>query len=149
MIKMKQTTDNTQKCELVLKLEDNIVCQRYFTVRNFNPRATNSLDLHENITELVHDFEHDLRWRTLLLLDSNHRTNISESKMKEEYFTLTINKGTKTIYTRCFRADIYPPKVRFTVDIRPQVFSILRDLTQILSSKKVTTYYQDYNLITS
>ena len=146
---MKQTIDNTQKCELVLKLEDNIVCQRYFTVRNFNPIATNSLELHENITELVLEFEHDLKWRTLLLLDSNYRNNNAELNTKEEYFTLTINKGNKTIYTRSFRADIYPPKVRFTVDIRPQIFSILRELTQILSQKKVTTHYQDYNLITS
>ena len=144
---MKQTIDNTQKCELVLKLEDNIVCQRYFTVRNFNPTATNSLDLHNNITDLVGEFEHDLKWRTLLLLDGNYRNSGVELNAKEEYFTITINKGNKTIYTRSFRADIYPPKVRFTVDIRPQIFSILRDLTQILSNKKVTTYYQDYSLI--
>jgi len=146
---MKQTIDNTQKCELVLKLEDNIVCQRYFTVRNFNSAATNSLELHSNITDLVSEFEYDLRWRTLLLLDSNYRNSGVDLNAKEEYFTITINKGNKTVYTRSFRADIYPPKVRFTVDIRPQIFSILRELTQILSQKKVTTYYQDYNLITS
>ena len=43
---MKQKIDNTQKCEFLLKLENNIVCQRYFSVRNFNNKAMYSLDLH-------------------------------------------------------------------------------------------------------
>ena len=38
MIKNKQKVENTQKCEFVLKLGNNIVCQRFFSVRNFNPK---------------------------------------------------------------------------------------------------------------
>ena len=144
---MKQTIDNTQKCELVLKLEDNIVCQRYFTVRNFNPIATNSLDLHHNITDLVSELEHDLRWRTLLLLDSNYRNTNVDPNTEEDYFAITIKKGNQVVYTRIFEAKVYPPKVRFTVDIRPKMTTILGELTHLLSDKKVTTYYQDYSLI--
>ena len=37
---------------------------------------------------------------------------------------------------RIFPADIYPPKVKFSVDIRPQISYILRELTDVLSLQK-------------
>ena len=131
---MKKNQDNIQKCEFLLKLNDNIVCQRYFTVRNFNGNATNSMDLHDLVTEIASDIESDLKTKTLLLLDS------------EEHFTITIKRGTKDIYVRAMLAHIYPPKVRFTVDIRPKLNKILRDLTDVLSQEEVVCNYQDYEL---
>ena len=65
---MKQRIENTQKCEFVLKLENNIVCQRFFSVRNFNNKATQSLDLHEAVTYVVDDIVRDLKLKTLFLL---------------------------------------------------------------------------------
>ena len=147
MSKMKQKIDNTQKCEFVLKLENNIVCQRFFSVRNFNNRATNSLDLHDVVSEIADDIKRDLKKKTLFLLDSNYRDNVNDIQQNEEYFTLTIKKGNKIIYSRIIRADIYPPKVRYTVDIRPRISSMLRELTDVLSTKKVITNYQDYSLL--
>ena len=146
---MKTKLDNTQKCEFLLKLEDNIVCQRFFSVRNFNELATHSLDLHYSVTYIVEDIIHQLKLKTLFLLDSDYKENSTELEQKEEHFTITIKKGKNVIYVRNFRADLYPPKVRYTVDIRPQISSILRDLTQTLSSKKVVTKYQDYSLLVS
>ena len=35
MKKMKNKTDNTQKCEFVLTLGKNIVCQRFFLSKKF------------------------------------------------------------------------------------------------------------------
>ena len=61
MTKIKQKVENTQKCEFVLKLGNNIVCQRFFSVRNFNDRATQSIDLHYVITEIVSDIELKLK----------------------------------------------------------------------------------------
>ena len=146
---MKKNQDNIQKCEFLLKLNDNIVCQRYFTVRNFNISATNSMDLHELVTYITDDIESDLKRKTLLLLDSRYYDrdivglNLFDS---EEYFTITIKRGTKDIYVRAMLAHIYPPKVRFTVDIRPKLNKILRDLTDVLSQEEVVCNYQDYEL---
>tara|TARA_R100000900_G_scaffold13907_1_gene12708 strand:+ start:1669 stop:2112 length:444 start_codon:yes stop_codon:yes gene_type:complete len=146
---MKTRTDNTQKCEFLLKLEDNIVCQRFFSVRNFNNKATNSLDLHNSVTSIVDDIIHELKLKTLFLLESNYKESAAETEQKEEYFTITIKKGKHSVYHRSFRADLYPPKVRYTVDIRPQISQILRELTYTLSTRKVTTNYQDYSLLVS
>ena len=77
MNKMRPKLDNTQKCEFVLKLENNIVCQRFFSVRNFNNRATNSIDLHYTVRDILDDIISSLKLKTLFLLDSNHRDNVN------------------------------------------------------------------------
>ena len=147
MSKIKQKGENTQKCEFVLKLGNNIVCQRFFSVRNFNNRATNSIDLHYTIQGVVTDIVDDLKLKTLYLLESNFRENVLDEGSEDEYFTITIKKGNKVIYDTITPANIYPPKVRYTVDIRPQISYILRELTGVLSQRKVTTNYQDYDLM--
>jgi len=146
---MKQKMENQQKCEVVLKLGDNIVCQRFFSVRNFNNRACNSLDLHWTVSEILDGIVNGLKRKTLFLLEPNHIATSVEEAEGEVYFTLTIKKGNKVIYDTMTPAHVYPPKVRFTVDIRPQISSIIRELTKTLSDKKVVTHYQDYNLITN
>ena len=147
MNKMKQKIDNTQKCEFVLKLENNIVCQRFFSVRNFNNIATYSIDLHYTISNIVDDIISDLKLKTLFLLDRNYKENPNDTQQESEHFTITLKKGNQVIYDRIIPADVYPPKVRYTVDIRPQISYILRELTQVLSQKRIVTHYQDYDLI--
>ena len=144
---MKQKIDNTQKCEFVLTLGKNIVCQRFFSVRNFNPKAVNSLDLHYTVSDIMEELMYDLKWKTLLLLENTYKESNAELLTSEEHFTITIKKGNKCIYARCLSAKLFPPKVRYTVDIRPKISRILRELTDVLSSRKVSTYYQDYCLI--
>ena len=147
MSKIKQKGENTQKCEFVLKLGNNIVCQRFFSVRNFNERATNSIELHYTTQDIVRDIVESLKLKTLYLLESNYRENALDEAQEEEYFTITLKKGNKVIYDTITPANIYPPKVRYTVDIRPQISYILRELTGVLSQRKVTTNYQDYDLM--
>ena len=89
----------------------------------------------------------DLKLKTLYLLESNFRENVLDEGSEDEYFTITIKKGNKVIYDTITPANIYPPKVRYTVDIRPQISYILRELTGVLSQRKVTTNYQDYDLM--
>jgi len=140
---------DVQKCEFLLKLSDNIVCQRYFTVRDFNKYASQSIDLHYLVSEIMDELKEDLKYRTLLLLDSSFNDkNIKYVDFNTcmDYFTITIRCGTKEVYSRVICADIYPPKVRFSVDVRPKISRILRDLTDVLSQQKVMCKYQDYAL---
>ena len=140
---------DVQKCEFLLKLSDNIVCQRYFTVRDFNNYASQSLDLHYLVTEIMDELKEDLKNRTLLLLDSSFNDkNIEYVDFNKcmDYFVISIKCGTREVYTRAMCADIYPPKVRFSVDVRPKMSRMLRDLTEVLSQQKVQCKYQDYAL---
>jgi len=48
------------KLEFLLTLEGNIICQRYFNVRDFNPQATRSMDLHEYVKNICKKISDDL-----------------------------------------------------------------------------------------
>ena len=48
---MKEKNDVT-KMEFLLMLNDNIVVQRYFNVRGYNPKARKSIDVVEFINEI-------------------------------------------------------------------------------------------------
>jgi hypothetical protein len=54
--------------------------------------------------------------------------------------------GDDVIYHRIIDAKLYPPKVRYTVDVRPHLKGILRGLTEIFSSENLTLDYMGYQL---
>ena len=49
------------KCEFLLTLNENIICQRYFNVRNYNPKYKNSLDLYYTISDIAEDLKYSLK----------------------------------------------------------------------------------------
>jgi len=63
-----------------------------------------------------------------------------------EKFTLTIKNGDTVMYNREINAKVYPPKIRYTVDVRPQLKELLTSLTEIFSEKNFSYEYMDYNL---
>ena len=46
---------DSTKIEFLLTLNDNIVVQRFFNVRGYNPKAKNSVDLYDFISQFVID----------------------------------------------------------------------------------------------
>jgi hypothetical protein len=65
---------------------------------------------------------------------------------KPEHFLLRIKLGDDVFISRIFPAHIYHPKARYAVDIRPKVRKILADLTNVLSSERLSTNYLQYEL---
>ncbi len=61
-----------------------------------------------------------------------------------ENFNLIIKLGDMTICQRVFDAKPYPPKVRYTVDLRPKLKTILGTLTDIFSGGKFNFRYPDF-----
>lgn len=144
---------DSTKLEFLLKVNENIIVQRFFNVRGYNYKARNSMDLHEYIESFIDEFRNDLRVRTASYM-MDHQFEIYENPqiMETSYlegpekFTLTIKNGENILYARYLDAKIYPPKVRYTVDLRPKLKSILNTLTDIFSSKKLSFDYMDYSL---
>ena len=62
-----------------------------------------------------------------------------------ENFNVYVKIGDMTICQRTFNAKHYPPKIRYTVDLRPQLKSVLNDLTDIFSGKNFNYYYPNFN----
>jgi hypothetical protein len=63
-----------------------------------------------------------------------------------EYFNMYVKVADEKIFHRIFDAKIYPPKVRYTVDVRPSLKNILKGLTDIFSAEYLSFEYMEYDL---
>lgn len=63
-----------------------------------------------------------------------------------EVFNIYIKKDDMTICHRVLDSKLFPPKIRYTVDIRPQLKSLLLGLTDIFSEENLTLNYLEVPL---
>lgn len=147
-----QNQENITKFEFLLSLEGNIVCQRFFNVRDHIEQARRSMDLHYYIKNICEDITEDLKIKTSDYLCENQNYFLSSEFVEDsnekdrEHFLLEIKLGDDVFIQRIFPAYFFHPKVRYTVDIRPKLKRILSDLTDILSSEELETSYLQYEL---
>ena len=149
---MKETQDLT-KMEFVIKLNDNIVVQRFFNVKGYNDTARNSMELYEYMKTVSSYIEGYLKDKSLDYMNENAELIMNDSSVMNtsktdgpEWFNLYIKMGEQTICHRGFDAKVYPPKARYTVDIRPEIKNILKSLTDIFSGENFSTQYMNYQL---
>ena len=141
------------KLEFLMMVNDNIIVQRFFNVREFNNDAKNSLELYELLREFKDDIHSQLSLKTVTYMTDNmyeiiNNPNILETSYIDgpEYFNIFIKQNDVTICHRQVDAKVYPPKVRYTVDVRPHLKNLLMNLTDIFSSKNLTKKYLEVNL---
>ena len=144
---------DSTKMEFLLTLNDNIVVQRCFNVRGYNPKAKNSVDLYYLVEEIARDLQYHLKMKTVIYMTDNsesimHDASIMDTSYTDgpEIFNILIKNGDTTICHRIFDGKFFPPKVRYTVDVRPFLKDILRDLTDIFSSQSLSFKYLDLDL---
>jgi len=149
---MKEKNDVT-KMEFLLMLNDNIVVQRYFNVKGYNPKARKSIDVVEFVNEFGNKLMKDLKARTNMYMLDNYNQIVLDPAILDtsntdgpETFHIKIRLGDETICHKIIDAKLYPPKIRYTVDIRPQLKSLLRGLTEIFSSEDLSYDYMEYQL---
>jgi len=142
------------KMEFLITLNDNIVIQRFFNVKNYNPNAKSSVNLYEYIREFAEDFSYSLKMKTVIYMMDNKDAIMEDpavlsTSMTEgsEVFNIYLKVGEMTICQRQIDAKIYPPKIRYTVDIRPQVKTVLKDLTDIFSYENLIYDYCGISLV--
>ena len=140
------------KFEFLLTLEGNIICQRYFNVKDHVEQARRSMDLHYYVKNICYDISEDLKIKSSNFLCENpnfivNTENVENANEGEkEHFLLEIKLGEDVFISRIFPAYLYHPKARYTVDIRPYLKSYLSNLTDILSSEELETTYLQYEL---
>lgn len=147
-----QNQENITKFEFLLSLESNIVCQRYFNVRDHVKQSRSSMDLHYYVKNICSQIEEDLKIKSSNYLCENlnyilNSENVEDRANEEkEHFLLEIKMGDDVFISRIFPAYTYHPKARYTVDIRPRLKTILSDLTDILSSDELEVEYLGHDL---
>jgi hypothetical protein len=139
------------KVEFLLTCNDNIVVQRFFNVKGYNKTAHKSEEFYDYIRMFCNDLQNNLKMRTVVYMLENKyeigenpdvlNTSITEG---DENFNLFIKVDNVTICHRVFDAKVYPPKVRYTVDLRPRLKTILTELTDIFSGKNFNYFYPQF-----
>ncbi len=149
---MKEQNDVT-KVEFLITLNENFVVQRFFNVKGYNPNVKNSVDLYDLMCEISNDVKRILRNKTVdYMLDNQYLIESDPTVLETsntdgpEVFNIYLKAENETIYHRIIDAKLYPPKVRYTLDTRPILKSVLKSLTDILSEKKINTNYLEYTL---
>ena len=144
---------DSTKMEFLLTLNDNIVVQRFFNVRGYNPKAKNSLELYDFVKRLKESLEYNLKMKTVIYMMDNKDAIVADPAImdtsftdEKEEFNIYVKIGEQTICHRMFDGKLFPPKVRYTVDIRPILKDALRELTDIFSSKKLSFKYLEFDL---
>ena len=137
---------DSTKMEFLLTLNDNIVVQRFFNVRGYNSRAKNSMELYDLVSSVKDELQYHLKMKTVIyMMDNRDAITNDPSVMNTSYtegpevFNIYVKVGDTTICHRVFDGKFFPPKVRYTVDVRPFLKDILRELTDIFSTTKLTT----------
>ena len=84
------------KFEFLLTLDNNIICQRFFNVHDYNPVSRRSMDLHYYIQDICVEISEDLKIKSSNYLVENQNyilnsTYVEDPKETEEqYFLLQV-----------------------------------------------------------
>jgi hypothetical protein len=136
------------KLEFLMMVNDNIIVQRYFNVRDYNPDARNSVDFKDYMDDLIENLNYQLKMKAVSYLLENQYDITSNPNLLNtsyvdgpEYFNIYLKQGDKLLCHRRFDAKIYPPKIRYTVDIRQTIKGILSELTGLFSARDLSFDY--------
>ena len=144
---------DSTKLEFLMMVNDNIIVQRFFNVKDYNPSAKYSADLIDFLYDFKDEIMYELKMKTVnYMLENSYEIQGNPEILNTsftdgpEYFNIFIKQGDMTICHHQLNAKIFPPKIRYTVDIRPHIKSLLSSLTDIFSSKNLTYEYGGISL---
>jgi len=144
------------KVEFLLTLNNNIIVQRFLNIKNINPDAKDSLELYEFVKYFSEDLTQYLKMKSIGYLMENKDSILYDPSIMEtsstdepELFNIYVKIGDQIVSHRIVDGKQYPPKVRYTVDIRHFIKDSLKDLTNILINQNLTHEYLEKNLLSN
>lgn len=144
-----------KKCEFILYINKNIICQRYFNVKRFNKKSINSIEMCYCVTDVVDLINVDLKkkskdylWRSY----NPYKTQTQEEIVREDIFEnedifdLEIKVDDRVVAARQFTGNLYQQRIRYSVDIRKMIPKIISIITETLSNENINVEYSSINL---
>jgi hypothetical protein len=146
----------TTKVEFLLTLNNNIIVQRFLNIKGINPDAKDSFELYEFVKYFSEDLAQYLKMKSIGYLIENKESILYDPSIMEtsstdeaELFNIYVKIGDQVVSHRVVDGKLYPPKVRYTVDIRHFIKDSLKDLTNILINQNLTHQYLEKNLLSN
>ncbi len=141
--------------QFVLYINDNIICQRYFNIFDFNEDSLNSIELKELMESVagMNNGEHGslgiipryLQRKSLTYLWDNYNpyaTQYDENNKnifeRKDNFQFEIKIDEKSVAKTEFSGNYFPPKIRYAVDVREIIPEIISEVRSFLSQKSYT-----------
>lgn len=139
-----------KKFEFILYINGNIVVQRYFSIRNFKQNSLHSIEAKECIDRCVYMIEEDLKSKTFDYLYKNYNPwkeqllqevvyeNIYD---EEDFFDFEIRTDDISIVKKRFTGNVYPQRIRYSVDIRKIIPNLIKEIQETFSDENFTVEY--------
>ncbi len=144
-----------QRFEFILYINDHIICQRYFNIRDYNEDCLNSYELKElmdNIAGMDNDefgklgiIPKYLKNKSIDYMWDNFNPYFIQKEEsgknifdKIDNFQFEIKVDKRTVAKSEFSGNLFPPKVRYAVDVREIIPSIMSEIRQYFSQKNYT-----------
>lgn len=144
-----------KKCEFILYINKNIICQRYFNVKGFNKKSISSFEMYECITDVVDLINRDLKkkskdylWRSYNPYKEQKQEDIIREDVfeNEDIFDLEIKVDDRVVATKQFTGNFYQQRIRYSVDIRKMIPKIISIITETLSRENLNVEYGSIKL---
>lgn len=139
-----------KKFEFVLYINNNIVVQRFFTVKDFNQESLRSVEAKHCVDACVDIIEDDLKSKTFDYLYKSYnpwKEQLSEEIIseniydEEDVFDFEIKTDDKLIVKKRFTGNVYPQRVRYSVDIRKMIPSLIKEIQETFSGENFSVEY--------
>ena len=135
-----------KKFEFIFYINGNIICQRYFSVKDYNKQVSKSMDMYWASKRVVNMIEDNLKSKSEDYLWGNYRPydvqkEVRRADDKEDNFSFEIRIDGKPVMSQIFSGNPYPQRVRYSVDVRGLVPQIIRELQDTFSEKDLTVEY--------
>lgn len=139
-----------KKFEFILRINSKIICQRYFAVKNFNTKSIQSLSLIDCVNDCTEIVQNQLKKKSLEYLweqfnayekQTEEQINRNPIYDKEDIFDFEIRIDERVVATRRFTGNVYPQRVRYSVDIRELIPKIISQIQETLGQEKIHVEY--------
>lgn len=151
--RIEKKNEQEKPFEFTLKLNDHIVVLRTFNIFGYNEKAPNSVDFKYTVDHCLEIIKENLKNKTLDFMNDNKERYANDTSYDQNHnkdvFKFIVKAHGKQIAYREFTGNIYPSSVRYSVDIRDNIYRIITGIQKCLSSKDnaLELNYLGYKLI--
>jgi len=139
-----------QRFEFILYINDHIICQRYFNIRDYNEDSVKSLEMKDLMDNIVGMNNGDfgslgiipryLKNKSVDYLWDNYNPYMPQKEEtvknifeKLDNFQFEIKIDKVSVAKSEFCGNFFPPKVRYAVDVREIIPSIMSEIRSYFS----------------
>lgn len=128
----------------------SIICQRFFDVDGYNPSCIKSLEAKEMVDDCVDMISDNLKEKAVDYLWGYYNPYVTQDPESvvfrdvyefEDLFDFEVKVDGRSLGIKRFTANDYPPKVKYSVDIKPLVPKIVNALQYYMSKRNYEKEY--------